>query len=111
MTLGGLPGSRKVVLAAETAVGDRIEPGRLLGPHGGLDQCIERRVVGEWRPGKRTEQRREHGFWAYDLDRELSSTTCATGTGSPTEPARSFVPTAIPTTTTMLTTASPRTMT
>ena len=49
-----------VVPAGRAAVGDRLEAGRLLGPHGDLDQGLERCVLGERWAGQGSQERREH---------------------------------------------------
>ena len=60
--LGRRPGAGQVavVIGRRTAIGDRIEAGLFLRADGGLDQRVAWRVDGEWRPGKGSEQRREH---------------------------------------------------
>ncbi len=60
--LGRRPGAGEVavVIGRRTAIGDRVEAGHFLRADGGLDQRVAWRVDGEWRPGKGSEQRREH---------------------------------------------------
>ncbi len=58
---GRPPGVHRPVLTVQAAVGDRVEPGRLLGADGRLDERITRRALGQRRARESSEERCEHG--------------------------------------------------